>query len=475
MWTKKSHWNIFTNFALKPIKEKMKKRILYTLILGAQALILQAQTAVNPWQITLGANAVEFYERGGVQYQTGNDGIQFDNKINYSKYLSYLELSRYFGKGISFHVGGTLNQVDRITSNPSENPDLYFSVDGGFTFSSTAFLDTGNLNPTLSLGAGYTNINDYDHMTTNLGVGLTYMFDQSFGLTLKAKRKIFSREVSDLIGNDGDSGDYANHFLFGFSYAFGNGDTDRDGVKDDVDACVNTPGLPELNGCPDDDGDGVRNSEDDCPDVPGLAALAGCPDTDGDTVADKYDSCPETPGIPALDGCPDADEDGIADNDDNCPEQFGPAENNGCPWSDRDGDGVFDKDDNCPDVPGTATNAGCPEYPIEGLEELSVNFGSDSFEIDATFEEQLAEALRIIEANSTAKIIIEGHADSTGNDQINLPLSELRASQVLDYLIQAGVSPDRLSIVGYGSSQPLGDNNTADGRAQNRRVDFAVE
>jgi outer membrane protein OmpA-like peptidoglycan-associated protein len=475
MWTKKSHWNIFTNFALKPIKEKMKKRILFALILGAQALILQAQTAVNPWQITLGANAVEFYERGGVQYQTGNDGIQFDNKINYSKYLSYLELSRYFGKGISFHVGGTLNQVDRITSNPSENPDLYFSVDGGFTFSSTAFLDTGNLNPTLSLGAGYTNINDYDHMTTNLGVGLTYMFDQSFGLTLKAKRKIFSREVSDLIGNDGDSGDYVNHFLFGFSYAFGNGDTDRDGVKDDVDACVNTPGLPELNGCPDDDGDGVRNSEDDCPDVPGLAALAGCPDTDGDTVADKYDSCPETPGIPALDGCPDADEDGIADNDDNCPEQFGPAENNGCPWSDRDGDGVFDKDDNCPDVPGTATNAGCPEYPIEGLEELSVKFGSDSFEIDATFEEQLAEALRIIEANSTAKIIIEGHADSTGNDQINLPLSELRASQVLDYLIQAGVSPDRLSIVGYGSSQPLGDNNTADGRAQNRRVDFAVE
>ena len=475
MWTKKSHWNIFTNFALKPIKEKMKKRILFALILGAQALILQAQTAVNPWQITLGANAVEFYERGGVQYQTGNDGIQFDNKINYSKYLSYLELSRYFGKGISFHVGGTLNQVDRITSNPSENPDLYFSVDGGFTFSSTAFLDTGNLNPTLSLGAGYTNINDYDHMTTNLGVGLTYMFDQSFGLTLKAKRKIFSREVSDLIGNDGDSGDYVNHFLFGFSYAFGNGDTDRDGVKDDIDACVNTPGLPELNGCPDDDGDGVRNSEDDCPDVPGLAALAGCPDTDGDTVADKYDSCPETPGIPALDGCPDADEDGIADNDDNCPEQFGPAENNGCPWSDRDGDGVFDKDDNCPDVPGTATNAGCPEYPIEGLEELSVKFGSDSFEIDATFEEQLAEALRIIEANSTAKIIIEGHADSTGNDQINLPLSELRASQVLDYLIQAGVSPDRLSIVGYGSSQPLGDNNTADGRAQNRRVDFAVE
>ena len=89
----------------------MKKRILFTLLLGAQALILQAQSEVNPWQITLGANAVEFYERGGIEYQTGNDGIQFDNKINYPKYLSYLEVSRYLGNGISFHVGGSLNPV----------------------------------------------------------------------------------------------------------------------------------------------------------------------------------------------------------------------------------------------------------------------------------------------------------------------------------------------------------------------------
>jgi OOP family OmpA-OmpF porin len=453
----------------------MKQPTLLVAIALCQLFNLKAQTEVNPWQITLGANAIEFYERGGIQYQTGNDGIPFDNNINYSKYLSYLEVSRYLGKGISFHVGGSLNQVDRVTANPSENPDLYFSLDGGFTFSSTAFLDTGNLNPTLSIGAGYTDINDYDHMTTNFGVGLTYMFDQSFGLTLKANRKVFSRDVSKLFNKLETNGDYVNHFLFGFSYAFGNGDTDRDGVKDDVDACVNTPGLAALNGCPDDDGDGVRNSDDDCPDVAGLATLAGCPDKDGDTVADKYDTCPDLAGVPALDGCPDADEDGVADNDDNCPEEFGPVENNGCPWSDRDGDGVFDKDDNCPDVPGSATNAGCPEYPIERLDEIFVQFGSDSFEIDPAFEEQLAEAFRIIEANRSAKIIIEGHADATGNDQINIPLSELRASQVLDYLVRAGISPDRLSIAGYGSSQPLGDNNTREGRAQNRRVDFSVE
>jgi OOP family OmpA-OmpF porin len=453
----------------------MKRLSLFTILLTLNVSLLSAQSVTNPWQITLGANAVEFYERQSIQYQTGNDGIQFDDKINYSKYLSYLEISRYLGKGISFNIAGSLNQVERITTTPSENPDLYYSFDGGLTFSSTAFLNTGRLDPTLSLGAGYTNINDYDHTTANLGLGLKFMFDQSFGLTLKANRKIFSRDVSKLIGKSEDSGDYVNQFIFGFSYSFGNGDSDRDGVKDDVDACINTPGLPELNGCPDSDGDGVRDSQDDCPDTPGLAALAGCPDSDGDTVADKYDKCPEVVGKPELEGCPDADDDGVIDEKDDCPEEFGPVENNGCPWSDRDGDGVLDKDDNCPDVAGTSSNAGCPEYPLEALEELSVKFISDSFDIDPAFEAQLAEAFRIIESNSTAKIIIEGHADATGNDQINVPLSELRASQILDYLVRAGIDPDRLSIVGYGSSQPKGDNSTAEGRSQNRRVDFSVE
>ena len=453
----------------------MKKQILFTLLTGAFAFILRAQSEVNPWQITLGANALEFYERGGVKYQTGNDGIEFDNNINYSKYLSYLEISRYIGKGISVRVGGSLNQVDRVSSSTSPDQDLYYSIDGGLSLSPKPLIDTGNFNPTLELGAGYTSIEDYSHLTTNLGFGITDMFDQSFGLTLKAKRKVFSREVSDLIGDKDDNGDYVNQFILGFSYAFGNGDSDGDGVKDDVDACVNTPGLPELKGCPDDDGDGVRNSDDECPDIAGLEALSGCPDKDGDSIADKDDLCPETPGKLELDGCPDLDEDGVADNDDSCPQEFGPKENNGCPWSDKDADGVFDKDDNCPDVPGTPSNAGCPEFPIEGLEELSVKFGSDSFEIDAEFEQQLSEALLIIESNPSSKIIIEGHADSTGNDQINIPLSELRASQVLDYLVKAGINPERLSIIGYGSSQPLGDNKTKDGRALNRRVDFAVE
>ena len=120
---------------------------------------MQAQTSANPWQITLGANAVEFYERDGLQYQTGNDGLQFDDKINYSKYLSYLEISRYLSRGITFHVDGSLNQVGRITSNPSENPDFIIVLMEVF-HSHQLLFRYRKLNPTLILGAGYTNINE---------------------------------------------------------------------------------------------------------------------------------------------------------------------------------------------------------------------------------------------------------------------------------------------------------------------------
>ena len=142
----------------------MKKQILFTLLTGAFAFILRAQSEVNPWQITLGANALEFYERGGFKYQTGNDGIEFDNNINYSKYLSYLEISRYIGKGISVRVGGSLNQVDRVSSSTSPDQDLYYSIDGGLSLSPKSLIDTGNFNPTLELGAGYTSIEDYSHL-----------------------------------------------------------------------------------------------------------------------------------------------------------------------------------------------------------------------------------------------------------------------------------------------------------------------
>ncbi len=67
-----------------------------------------------------------------------------------------------------------------------------------------------------------------------------------------------------------------------------------------------------------------------------------------------------------------------------------------------------------------------------------------------------------------------GHTDNTGNDAINIPLSNNRAKAVADYLVSQGVAGDRVTSTGVGSSQPIAPNDTPAGQAQNRRVDITV-
>jgi len=73
-----------------------------------------------------------------------------------------------------------------------------------------------------------------------------------------------------------------------------------------------------------------------------------------------------------------------------------------------------------------------------------------------------------------AMIEIAGHTDTDGDDASNQALSEKRAQAVADYLVKAGLPPDRFTAVGYGSTQPVAGNNTDEGKAQNRRIEFVV-
>jgi OmpA-OmpF porin, OOP family len=75
----------------------------------------------------------------------------------------------------------------------------------------------------------------------------------------------------------------------------------------------------------------------------------------------------------------------------------------------------------------------------------------------------------------TANIEISGHTDSEGEDAANQALSEKRAQAVADYLVKAGLPADRFTAVGYGSTQPVASNDTAEGKAQNRRIEFLVK
>jgi outer membrane protein OmpA-like peptidoglycan-associated protein len=85
---------------------------------------------------------------------------------------------------------------------------------------------------------------------------------------------------------------------------------------------------------------------------------------------------------------------------------------------------------------------------------------------------KVAEALQ--EQNEDKKIVIEGHTDSRGSDKKNIQLSQQRADSVRSYLISQGVSAGRIEAVGIGESKPIANNKTAEGRANNRRVEIIV-
>jgi outer membrane protein OmpA-like peptidoglycan-associated protein len=88
----------------------------------------------------------------------------------------------------------------------------------------------------------------------------------------------------------------------------------------------------------------------------------------------------------------------------------------------------------------------------------------------------LENVAQVIKNHPEAGVIrIEGHTDSRGDDAHNQMLSEKRAQAVLAFLVSKGVAGERLTARGFGETQPLGDNNTAAGRAKNRRVVFAKE
>jgi outer membrane protein OmpA-like peptidoglycan-associated protein/tetratricopeptide (TPR) repeat protein len=87
---------------------------------------------------------------------------------------------------------------------------------------------------------------------------------------------------------------------------------------------------------------------------------------------------------------------------------------------------------------------------------------------------ELERLLNIMNENAMMKIEISGHTDNTGSEPLNSKLSGARAKAVVDYLVQKGIDPSRLTFKGYGSLQPVSDNKTAAGRAKNRRVEFKI-
>ncbi|MCB4798182.1 OmpA family protein [Neotamlana laminarinivorans] len=458
---------------------KNLSRLLLAMLLVLGYSNANAQDQNNPWQITIGANAVDAYPSGdGVVGNAQFGETIFDEYFNAADHwnilpsLSTISVSRYINNGFSLGVTGSLNKIenwgDVVGSDPEEVNSVsdlsYYALDGTIKYN---FLEGTTIDPYLGVGGGYTWIDDIGAGTLNGTVGLNVWFTENIGLTLQSSYK---HAFEDYL---------QTHFQHtaGISIRFGGTDTDGDGIYDKDDACPEVAGLEAFNGCPDTDGDGIEDSKDDCPNEAGLAELNGCPDSDGDGVADKDDNCPTVAGLAALAGCPDADGDGVTDADDACPDVAGPAANKGCPWPDTDGDGVLDKDDKCPEVKGTVANAGCPEVTEEVQKTLNeyaktILFDTGKATIKSQSEAVLGDIIGILKEYPTAKFTVEGHTDSVGSEKLNQRLSDSRANSVKEYLVSHGIDAFRLSALGYGESKPIDTNKTRAGRANNRRVEI---
>ena len=206
-------------------------------------------------------------------------------------------------------------------------------------------------------------------------------------------------------------------------------------------------------------------------------------DPDGDGFVGSDDKCPDQPGI-YPDGCPDADQDGdgVADSVDECPDEPG-SPPDGCPGKDQDGDGIEDDVDDCVSDPETKNgyedDDGCPDEVPKRLRGAvgkmdGITFETNSAKITKESKPTLDEAVKTLEANPKYDVEIVGHTDNTGDHDYNVALSQRRADAVADYLASHGVERDRIEARGAGPDEPISDNDTVEGRAANRRIEFKV-
>ncbi len=129
------------------------------------------------------------------------------------------------------------------------------------------------------------------------------------------------------------------------------------------------------------------------------------------------------------------------------------------------------------DAAAAQIRAGLKDFPQGWQFKADISVKPASAPVDGTVCQQLFSGLlakgKMLRCPS-ANIEIAGHTDADGEDGFNQALSEKRAQAVMDFLVKAGLPAERFTAMGYGSTQPVASNDTDEGKAQNRRIDFVV-
>ena len=218
-------------------------------------------------------------------------------------------------------------------------------------------------------------------------------------------------------------------------------DTDADGLPDGIEV---NHGTIATN--PDTDGDGLLDGQEDANangSMDGRETDPRIADTDGGGVPDGYEAQNGTDPLNRAD-------------------------------DDQDLDTVLNDRDQCP---GTAEGTEVDERGCAVIRAQMVlpgiTFALNSAEILPASERTLNIALQILRDNPDARVEVGGHTDNTGARQHNMQLSRARADSVRTWLSTHGIDAGRMSARGYGPTQPAAPNETEEGRAQNRRIEFS--
>ena len=333
--------------------------------------------------------------------------------------------------------------------------------------------DVGRENPILPIPTSGRSIHgSQKNLMGDIGAGAEYFLSETVSLNVSGAYYQFFGQDLDMSGY-GDKNSGAIEARIGMVFHFGGWkDTDGDGIEDRLDLCPKAKedfdGFQDQDGCPDldNDGDGIPDVKDGAP-----------------NKAEDMDGFEDTDGVPDLDN----DGDGIPDTLDKAPnkaEDFdGFQDDDGAPDPDNDGDGIPDAKDKCPNQPETVNgyqdDDGCPDKKPEIVLEKKkpvvlpgVTFRTGSAELTENAKRILDKVAETLKEHPEIVVEVSGHTDNVGSWSFNMKLSQRRADAVRNYLIQKGIDPSRIRAVGYGPDRPIAPNDTPEGRAKNRRIEF---
>jgi len=361
----------------------------------------------------------------------GTASFASDAKYEISPMLGYNLAEGNVGiKGDDHFLGGLEFQYNYKDSKIApeisvlHSPNVDYDNNGGDTSITRTLLNgvysfdkVGKITPFAKAGLGYEfvsserkNYNE-DGLVLDAGAGLKVPFAPSWAFKAEA---LYLAKVSSAHNDNADNNLIA---MVGLTYSFGA--TAKAAPKEEV-------AVKEV----------VAK--------PVIVAVAAEVDTDGDGVYDKLDKCPNTPANSTVgaDGCP------ISMDDDH--------------------DGVLNAKDICPNTPvGEAVNSdGCPVKIT-----LDINFSNNSAVVLPSSNARLDKYANFLKAHTNYSAKIVGYTDSRGSESYNKKLSQRRATAVMKALIARGVNSNQLSASGMGEANPIADNTTTEGRAQNRRIE----